>query len=187
MPDKPRRGGSLEPRPKAGTAKRAAKSAKRSAKRSARRSVRRVAKVAGAGPAAGKKAEKSKQAHRSKKAKKSKKATRAKASAAAQEADKGGLPGGRLVPVTLIAVLVVVAFFFVIYPVSTLFDQYSQLDDVRTRQVEITEEITDIDSQIESLSGPEGTELRARCFAHYVRPGTEAYQVPGLSGCAEQP
>ncbi len=179
MPDKPRRGGSLEPRPKAGTAKRAAKSAKRSA--------RRVAKVAGAGPAAGKKAEKSKQANRSKKAKKSKKSKRAKASAAAQEADKGGLPGGRLVPVTLIAVLVVVAFFFVIYPVSTLFDQYSQLDDVRTRQVEITEEIADIDSQIESLSGPEGTELRARCFAHYVRPGTEAYQVPGLSGCAEQP
>jgi len=87
----------------------------------------------------------------------------------------------------VIAALLAISLFFVVYPIGTLVDQHAELDDVRARQAELTEEIAEIDSEIASLSGPEGTELRARCFAHYVRPGSEAYQVPGLSGCAEQP
>jgi len=87
----------------------------------------------------------------------------------------------------VIAALLAISLFFVVYPIGTLVDQHAELDDVRARQAELTEEITEIDSEIASLSGPEGTELRARCFAHYVRPGSEAYQVPGLNGCAEQP
>lgn len=87
----------------------------------------------------------------------------------------------------MIAALLATGLFFVIYPIGTLVDQHAELDDVRARQVELTEEIAEIDSQIATLSGPEGTELRARCFAHYVRPGTEAYRVPRLSGCTEQP
>jgi len=94
---------------------------------------------------------------------------------------------GFLVRVLLVAVTLAVGVGLASFPVSTWFEQRSELRDSQAQRQQLVDQIDSIDLQIEQRVGPDGVAKAAKCVGLYVEPGSEVYSVPGVEGCVALP
>ena len=67
-------------------------------------------------------------------------------------------------------------------PVTDYFDLRSELTELEGEGTELLQQLSDAEFQKHKAESE--IELRARCYANYVWPGTESYAIPGSGmGC----
>lgn len=94
---------------------------------------------------------------------------------------------GLVIRVLLVAVVLAAGVGLASFPVSTFFDQRSELRDLQAQRRALVEQIDSIDVQIARRVGPDGVAKAAKCVGLYVEPGSEVYSVPGVEGCVAVP
>jgi len=94
---------------------------------------------------------------------------------------------GFLVKVLLVVSMVAIGVGLASFPVSTWFEQRSELRDSQAQRQELVDQIHSIDTQIAARVGPDGVAKAAKCVGLYVEPGSEVYSVPGVEGCVAVP
>ncbi len=85
------------------------------------------------------------------------------------------------------AVTAVVVVGLASFPVSTWFQQRTELRDSQAQREELVDQIDSINLEIAQRIGPDGVAKAAKCFGPYVEPGSEVYSVPGVEGCVAVP
>jgi len=94
---------------------------------------------------------------------------------------------GLVIRVLLVALTVAVGVGLASFPVSTYFEQRSELRDSQAQRRALVEQIDSIDLEIAQRVGPDGVAKAAKCVGLYVEPGSEVYSVPGVQGCVALP
>jgi len=94
---------------------------------------------------------------------------------------------GVVVRTILFAATLAVGVGLASFPVSTWFEQRSELRDAKAQRVELVQQISGINTEIDQRVGPDGVAKAAKCFGPYVEPGSEVYSVPGVEGCVSLP
>jgi len=94
---------------------------------------------------------------------------------------------GFLVKVLLVVATVAFGVGLASFPVSTWFEQRSELRDSQAQRQALVEQIDSIEAQIAQRVGPDGVAKAAKCVGLYVEPGSEVYSVPGVEGCVAVP
>jgi len=94
---------------------------------------------------------------------------------------------GLVIRVLLVALTLAAGFGLASFPVSTWFEQRSELRDSQAQREALLEQIDSIDVQIAQRVGPDGVAKAAKCVGLYVEPGSEVYSVPGVEGCVALP
>jgi hypothetical protein len=90
---------------------------------------------------------------------------------------------GRVLRTCLVVVTLGLGVGLAANGVGTWVEQRGELDEVRERRAALEEEIAHIELEIESITGPSGLRIAARCYGAYVEVGEELYANPGLEGC----
>ncbi len=94
---------------------------------------------------------------------------------------------GFIVRTVLFAVTLAVGVGLASFPVSTWFEQRTELRDSQAQHQELVDQIATINAEIDLRVGPDGVAKAAKCFGPYVEPGSEVYSVPGVEGCVSVP
>ncbi len=94
---------------------------------------------------------------------------------------------GLLVRAVLFAATLALGVGLASFPVSTWFQQRTELRDSQAQRQELVDQIATINTEIDLRVGPDGVAKAAKCFGPYVEPGSEVYSVPGVEGCVSGP
>ena len=92
----------------------------------------------------------------------------------------------RLVWAALVVGTLAVAALLGASSVRTWIDQNEQRAEEERVADDLEERIGDLEAEIEWRNSDEAVRQAALCFGLFVEPGTEAYSVTGLAGCAGQ-
>ena len=93
----------------------------------------------------------------------------------------------RLVWAALVVGTLAVAALLGASSVRTWLDQNDQRAEAERVADDLEAQIVDLEAEIEWRTSVEAVRQAALCFGLFVEPGTEAYAVTGLAGCAGQP
>ena len=86
----------------------------------------------------------------------------------------------------LIAATIVGGGALAYIPVTDYFERRGELTELETEGSELQEQLNDAERR--KAKAESESELRAWCYANYVRPGVESYAVPGVGeGCVFVP
>ncbi|MEO0494738.1 MAG: hypothetical protein AAF081_15125 [Actinomycetota bacterium] len=67
-------------------------------------------------------------------------------------------------------------------PVTDYFELRGELTELENEGTELRRQLTE--AELQKRKAESESELRARCYANYVWPGTESYAIPGSGdGC----
>ncbi|MEM8706689.1 MAG: hypothetical protein AAGE98_09550, partial [Actinomycetota bacterium] len=93
---------------------------------------------------------------------------------------------GMAVRTALIAATIGAGGALAYIPVTDYFELRVELTELETDGLELREQLTD--AELQKRKAESESELRARCYANYVEPGTESYSTPGFgTGCVSTP
>ncbi|MEM9466345.1 MAG: hypothetical protein AAGA90_13300 [Actinomycetota bacterium] len=90
---------------------------------------------------------------------------------------------GNTVRAGLIAATLVAGGALAYIPVKDYVELRGELRELEDEGVELQRDLVDAQQTIRVAESR--NEERARCYANYVRPGSESYSIPGSSGCVQ--